>query len=412
MKKINHISWCLMMVLLVLAIASCKRNDGYNIAPISTDQTKPGVVTNVKVDNFSGGSFITYDLPNSDNILYVLAKYTIRNGVSRETKASYYIDTVRVEGFAKSDDYDVTLYTVSRANVMSDAVTVKVHPEEPGYLKVKPTVVISPDFGGINIKAFNPDKSEVGLILSTYNPTLQEDEVIDQHFSKTDSIDYAIRGYEAEPKTFKIFVTDKFGNVSDTVITTVTPLYEELLDKTKFTPYVLPSDSEIGYGWSLSNLWNGSIDGAGWHTNPGQPAPYVATWDVSKVYKLSRFILWERSNDGSTQYAFNHGNPKVFSLWGSDKSHPADAKLPVSAPVGAVVGDWTNLGNYTYPNPPSGAAPGSVTSADNDFVRAGVNFNVPFNSPSARFFRLAVSRSWSGGAFAHAMEISLYGKPE
>jgi hypothetical protein len=41
----------------------------------------------------------------------VLAKYQIRNGVSRETKSSYYTDTVNVEGFAKEADYEVTLYT-------------------------------------------------------------------------------------------------------------------------------------------------------------------------------------------------------------------------------------------------------------------------------------------------------------
>jgi hypothetical protein len=43
---------------------------------------------------------------------------------------------------------------------------------------------------------------------------------------------------------------------------------------------------------------------------------------------------------------------------------------------------------------------------------AGVGFNVPLTAPAVHFIRLAVGVTWSGGNFAHAMEISLYGKPE
>src|SRR5687768_12612552 len=118
----------LILILMMACLASCKKEES-NIEVISKDMTKPGVVNNVKVENLEGAARITYRLPNSENLLYVLARYNINDNRVRETKASYYTDTITVDGFARSQEYEVTLYAVSRANVMSDPVVVKVRPE-------------------------------------------------------------------------------------------------------------------------------------------------------------------------------------------------------------------------------------------------------------------------------------------
>jgi hypothetical protein len=77
MKKINRYSTKTVLWLGVLALAciigSCKKNEGFNTEPASTDKTKPGVITNIKVKNFHGGAYITYDLPK-------LGKYFVRAG--------------------------------------------------------------------------------------------------------------------------------------------------------------------------------------------------------------------------------------------------------------------------------------------------------------------------------------------
>ncbi|RZA00487.1 MAG: DUF4959 domain-containing protein [Sphingobacteriaceae bacterium] len=408
MKNIKLYCLQILCGLVLFGISACKENKGFN-DPVSSDTSKPGIVTNVKVDNFNGGSYITYDLPNSENILYVLAKYSIRNGVARETKASYYSDTVTVIGFEKSQEYDVTLYTVSRANVMSDPVTVTVHPDTPVYLMVKPTVEVNTDFGGINIRALNPDKREIGIVTVLFNPATNQMDVEDQYFTKSDSINFSLRGYDTQERDFGVYVTDQYGNISDTLFTKLSPLFETMLDKSKFTTFRLGSDTEIGYGWETRYLWDGRTDNSssGWHTNPGPPPPYVTTFGIGGSFKLSRFTLWERP----ANFAFNHGNPRNFSLWGSNLANPADAALPVSAPTGTVVGDWVCLQNYTYPNPPSGKPVGSTTAGDEEFVKAGVNFNVPLQAPAIRYIRFSVDRTWTGGNFAHAMELSFYGSP-
>ncbi|QEM11711.1 DUF4959 domain-containing protein [Mucilaginibacter rubeus] len=411
-KYLNHYLFMLFS-LAVAFITSCKRDDGDRM-PISKDGTKPGVITNVKIDNYNGGAHITYTLPKSDNLLYVLAKYQIRNGVSRETKASYYTDTVNVEGFAKEADYEVTLYAVSRSNVMSDAVKVTVHPKTPPYLLIRDQLNLQADFGGVNIQSLNPLKAEVGVILTGLDQTTKAMEVQDQHYTKLDTVDYSVRGYKSEPQNFGVYVTDRFGNISDTLSKTLTPLPEELLDKSKFSTYQLASDSKIGFGWILSNIWDNNINpsSSGWSTEPGAaPAPYVGSWDVGRSYKMSRFILYEKS-DSDLKFSFGHGNPKLFTIWGSNVDRPKDVQLPLASPVGTVVGDWVNMGNFKFPDPPSGLPPLAHNSADNAFVAAGVNFNFPLSAPPARYLRFAARETWSGGNFALFLEISLYGQPQ
>ncbi|HTN20248.1 MAG TPA: DUF5000 domain-containing lipoprotein [Pelobium sp.] len=396
------------LFILLVSFTACQKMDSYN-DPVSSDMTKPDVITNVKITNFNGGAYITYDLPQTENLLYVLAQYKINGKTTRETKSSFYSDTITVEGFAKSADYEVTLYAVSRANVKSDPVIVKVHPDTPPYLLIKPTIDFTADFGGINVTGKNPLKNPVGVIIIALDSSLNSLEVQDQYYTKLDTINYSVRGYNATPHKFGVYVTDQYGNVSDTIIKTVTPLYETLLDKSKFFAYKLPSDTEIGYGWDLPYFWDNKTDGSsnGWHTNPGATAPFIATFGIGKIAKLSRFILWERPNE----YAYGHGNPEDFTIWGSSKDSPQDAIMPLNSAIGTVVGDWVNLGNYHFPDPPSGLLPGSTNAQDEAFVRAGVNFNFAISNPKVKFIRFAVRQSWSHGDFAHAMEISLYGDP-
>ncbi len=409
MKNINRYSLQLLTCLLMIAVMSCKRNDGFNTTPVSTDKTKPGVITNVRVENFNGGANIVYDLPQSDNILYVLAKYTIRDKVSRETKSSYYKDTVVVNGFANSQDYQVTLNVVSRAEVMSDPVTVTVHPLTPVYELVRPTAAISADFGGVNVKALNPLKKNIGIIVTAFDDVTKTMEVQEQHFTKTDTIDFSLRGFTTAARDFGVYVTDEWGNISDTLKVNLNPLYEEALDKSKFEIYTLGSDDQLyeGGGWTVNNLWDGKLTDPGWHTASNSVPPFVCSFYVGKTYKLSRFTIFGRQG-----YEYGHGNPKDFSIWGSNKTLPADAVLPLTAPEGTVIGDWTNMGNFHWPPPPSGLPATTPNASDKAFFNLGAEFDVPFNAPSVKYMRLSISRTWEGGTLAHVLELTFFGKPE
>lgn len=396
------------LIVLIAGITSCKKNNGFNTV-ISEDKTKPLPVSNIKVDNFNGGANITYDLPNSQNILYVLAKYDINDNTPREAKSSYYQDTVVVDGFAKDKAYEVTLYTVTRANVMSDPVTVTVNPLKPIYLSVRPTLTLSADFGGVNVTGDNPLKKQISIVVMSYNSNTKSMEIEDQFLTKNAKIDYTVTGFASVQREFGVYITDKWGNISDTLQKPITPLYEEAIDKTKFSALNLNTDSPIDFGWTLPNLWNNQIDGNGWHTAYGVPLPYSCSFSIGKTYKLSRFVVYERTGD---RYTYKFANPKEFSLWGTNSSTPDDVRLPVRAEEGAVIGNWVNLGNFRFPDPPSGNLPTASNSADEDYVKKGVSFKVPFAAPSVKYLRLGVATLWGTEAAAHLMEVTPYGIPE
>jgi len=389
-------------------LLSCTKNDIYKI-PGSDDKTKPGVVTNIRVKNFKGGAILTYTLPDAQNLLYVVANYNINGKVARQTKSSYFLDTIRVEGFQSSKDYTVTLHAVTRANVQSDAVTVTVHPDTPYYQSIKKSLTIAADFGGVNVQALNTDKRAIGVNVISVDPADNKFAIKDQHYTSADTINYAVRGFSSTATKFGVFVTDQFGNISDTTIVTLTPLYEELLDKKKFFNYPTPSDAYIGYGGILPFLWDGftkEIGGAApWQTTIGPIQKRVqGTFGVGRTYKLSHFVMWPRG--------YGYANPKNFTIWGTNKDNPADAETPGGLKAGTVAGDWVVLGSYRFPDPPSGLPQGQTNAADQAFVEAGVSFDVPFTSPAVKYLRVVVKDTWFGLDYTYIEEMSFYGIPQ
>ncbi|SDD04425.1 DUF4959 domain-containing protein [Niabella drilacis] len=391
----------------LLLWVQCSRVADFN-HPVSTDKTKPGVVTNIKVKNFNGGAYITYTLPKSENILYVKANYVIneKNQKALETKSAYYSDTVTVEGFSESKEYEVTLRVVSRSNVESDPVTVKVHPDTPIYQLVGNTLSLGADFAGIRVDATNEARKNVGVVLVYKDPYYGRYVIRQQQFSNFKDIFFTSRGLDTLPKQVGVYATDKWGNISDTVFKTIKPLYETLLNKSKFSVYNLASDSPIGYGWVTANLWDNN-PGSGWHTPiPPGNIPVTVSFNLGTSAKLSRFLLWGRAD----VYYWGHGNPKYFTVWGSNSEQPADFTPPANSEEGQKIGEWINIGNYRFPDPPSGNAPSSPTAADKAWFNAGVEFIMPFNAPKVRFLRVVVTENWAGtNVFAHIMELSFYG---
>ncbi|MET0636076.1 MAG: DUF4959 domain-containing protein [Chitinophagaceae bacterium] len=408
MKKINYTKRLpFFMVVLILTtawIAGCKKLDS-DLGPVSTDMTKPGVVTDVKVENINGAAYISYALPDSKNILYVLARYSINADRIRETKSSYYNDTVFVDGFARAQEYEVTLYTVSRANVMSDPVLVKVNPLTPNYIVTNNGIEITPDFGGANFFGLNSNKAPLAVHLLVYNDATAKYDEQEPEYVSTDTIDLSIRNLDPTPHKVAVYTTDRFGNTSDTVFKTVTPFFETLLDKSQFFTYRLPTDATIGYGWEFRYFFDGNLGEPGWHTLSSPKT--IGTFGIGPLAKISRFVVWQRPPE-----FYGYQNTRKFTLWGSDKDSPADVTLPQNSAEGTIAGDWINLGNFVFPNPPSGLPPNQANAADKDFVAKGVNFRMPRIAPYVKYIRYECTQTWGGLDYINALEISLYGSPQ
>ncbi|ANI88329.1 hypothetical protein A9P82_02830 [Arachidicoccus ginsenosidimutans] len=411
----------LAFMLLIAVQYSCKKMEGYNTV-VSTDKTKPGPVTNVKITNLNGEAIITYDLPESSNILYVQATYKINDTASRQSKSSYYSDSIIVSGFAKSQDYDVILHVVSRADVKSDSVVVKVHPDTPPYLLTYATLFTQPTFGGVNIKAVNKTKSNIGIVTLFPNALTNRYEIIDQNYSNSDSVNYSLRGYDTLPKPFAFYVTDQYGNRSDTVFTTIKPIFEELMDKSKFQQYVLGTDVpnyQNGY-FNLPKLFDGDAsDNSTYATeqplttkNPLKPFlwPVWATFDMGQTAKLSRYVLNYRTG-GNNEFVWTSGAPQQWIMWGRADT-PQDELMPTDTtqlpPVGGMTpGGWINMGVFDGPPRP---ADNPLTNADITLWNAGFNFDLSFDLPPVRYIRFECLHIMGGtDNYFNMNEITFYG---
>src|SRR3546814_18659666 len=72
---------------------------------------------------------------------------------------------------------------------------------------------------------------------------------------------FSVRGFESKPTVFGVFVEDRWWNVSDTLVSELTPLFEEEIPK-PFQKYVLPTDNTTLYSSSvpMENLWDAGED--------------------------------------------------------------------------------------------------------------------------------------------------------
>jgi hypothetical protein len=418
MEKIyKAVCFPLLALALLFSQPGCKKTDGYNTIT-STDKTRPGIITNVKIANFNGGAYITYTLPNSSNILYVQATYAINDKRTRQTKSSYYSDTIMVSGFAKSQDYKVTLYVVSRAEVKSDSVVVTVHPDTPPYLLVLPTVKMAADFGGVNIIALNHLKADIGVI--TISPDVTNRlQIINQNYNNFDSLNYSLRGYDTIPKKFGIYITDEWDNVSDTVYATINPIFETQMAKSLFKPYVLSSDV-LPYDdlRKLDNLWDNNIKEPTYNTKqPITPLVWPAwmTFDMGQTAKLSRYTMVGRTGDAPGEFMWGYGTPQTWVIWGR-ADVPVDENMPDSTglpPLGqATPNGWINMGEFYAPPKPSGLPNPQFSSADLAFWQNGFPFNFSLSLPKVRYIRFECLTNMGGtNNFFDMNEMTFFGDP-
>ncbi|MVT10356.1 DUF4959 domain-containing protein [Chitinophaga tropicalis] len=419
MKKLNYSCILYFLILSVIAgISSCSKVSDYN-GPVVADKTKPDPPTNIRVSNFEGGAYIIYNIPKSQNTLYIVADYTINDstGAKRQTKTSYYSDTTVVEGFAESKEYTITLKTVTRSNVESDPVTVKIHPETPAYLMVAESLKLESTFGGVNATARNASGQGITIVYLYNDPAYGKYVIRQQKYFDALDINYPMRGFDTLPKQFGAYVTDRWGNKSPVTYATINPVYEILLDKSKFSAYSLASDIPTQNNFPIMKIWDGIVVGSlnnnFWHSQfdpiltPKPVKPYVITFGIGQLVSLSRFVFYQRN--GWDGHYWSDGEAEKFSIWGSASDVPRDAVLPEYAPVGTVLGDWINLGNFDFPAPPSGSPPSSPTQADIQWWSDGVGFELPVNSPKVKFLRFAVSKTWGGNEVAYITELTLYG---
>lgn len=398
--KISYNSIKFMIICLVFTNLNC-RKDG--IGPVGGSNVPPGPVSNAKVENEHGKAVISYTMPSNANLLYVKAVYEYAKGKTKEVKSSYYNNYLTVDGFADTLTHEVKLYAVTRNEIESKAVSVNVKPLTPPILEVFKTLKVAADFGGINVQAINQYKDNIAIVVLKKD-SLNHWQNITNVYSSSDSINSTYRGLDTVKQQFAFYVRDRWLNQTDTLFANLVPLYETILDISKFRALSLPTDVE-------ANIWTHSTVATLWDndyyywpkcvcTNPKILTPQWLSFDIGQTPTLSRIVIWdypEYLTAGRTYYY--GGDMKNFEIWGSNNP---DAD-----------GGWTNWTRLIegVESKPSGSAYGTQTDDDFQAARAGFSYSFPSNT-NYRYLRIKCLKNWSGLTYMTISEIRLYGQSE
>ncbi len=372
--------------------------------PLTADPTPPGPITNVEVNNMPGRVELRYTLPSSENLLYVRANYTLESGREMEVKASYYNNSMVLEGFRGGEQaVPVQVSTVNRSEVASEPIEVMVSPAPAPIFDVKESLSLTPDFGGLRVQAENPTGTDVAILIMIRDDAGDWEPIPNSIYTSQDTVNQAIRGYDTTALDLAIVVRDRWLNNTDTLFQTIQPLFETLIPTSGYRPIKLANDPPPFSYHQIEDLWDGLLT---WpdvyltlRDNPAEN--HTVTMDMGTVAKLSRVKMWQFPEPiGGIQTYYYLGVMKHFKIWGrTDQPDPS----------GSWDG-WIELGEYIVEKP-SGLPYGQQSNEDVLKGQSGEDFQIPLDAPPVRFIRIQNLENWAGRESLAISEMLLYGDP-
>jgi hypothetical protein len=390
------------MIYCMLALFSLYACSETELQPIEKNSKAPGKVNVTNIESTPGGGIITYTLPSDPDLLYVMARYE-EKGIQREFKASFYTNRLIIDGLSKEENYPVSLTAVNRSGKASEVVSVNILPLKPPVREVFESLKGAPTFGGIEISYENSSKAfvAIGVLTTDAEGAFYEH---DTYYSSQANAKFSVRGFGEEEREFRLYVKDKWGNVSDTTSFRVTPIGETELNKSLFREMKLRGDADCtAWGGQMRYIWDGRIVGdaegqTGMHTgNVATGAPMYVTFDLGVVATLSRFKLWAVMDD---KHIYNDMSPRNYEVWGRTE--------PISATDnGEFFPYWFKIGELENIKP-SGLPTGSLTDDDRAAARRGDELVLDYNVYTTRYIRILCTKNWNGNTNMTFSEVSFW----
>ncbi|MDD7885135.1 DUF5000 domain-containing lipoprotein [Flavivirga sp. 57AJ16] len=383
-----------LLTILSLFMYSCGEEE--SIGQQALDSIPPGQVSNVEIINTPGGALITYSTPVDEDLLYIKAVYSRREGEISESKASQYADTLVIEGFGSTIERQVQLVSVDRSRNESEPVNVTIAPLEPPVNTIAASLDIIEDFGGITSTWFNEDKAEISIVLQEVDTLLNEFVPLETYYSSAQEGKFSIYGLDTIPRNIQAFIQDRWENRSPIKDYTITPLYETEFEKSKFALVNLPGDGPHHNAWVPSNIWNGTAEPNGYSSQGGQGIwPQSITIDLGVIGRLSRIKVYQRKEIDA--YVYAEGNLKRFEVWGAE-----------TIDLSGNWDSWTKLGDFESIKP-SGLPFGQFSDEDKAVAYNGEDFSFLSSNPKIRYIRILVKETWAGGDNFQIMELDIFG---
>lgn len=401
---------------LLVFYAGCKEDLGIEPARIGA---KPSPLTNLQFQSIPGGATISYTLPNDPDLRYVVAEYTLENGTRMVSKASVYDNQVRVQGFAKVDQYKVVLKAVSVGDVASDPVNLTITTGQPNYITIAKSfegdAAFYATFGGVNAKYLNEDAENIVIRIFKW----QKDTTTGQYHWATINETYTKavegiirvrdqRGLEPVTTDYAVVVRDQWKNMSDTIKRRLTPLAE-----TEFTgikvlqppamaafdtasnlngDYTVRSTASNGESMQIAFFDGTAANPIGakqwWGLNAPLPMQFTLDLGAGKAVQLSNIKMWSRITT-PPENLFKATHIKEFEVYASNNP--------------AADGSWDSWTYITtgYSNRPSGLTfPAEPTAEDITYAKAGEDFEIDWpDAGRYRYFRIKITAMWDGALY-------------
>ncbi|PHN02717.1 DUF5000 domain-containing lipoprotein [Flavilitoribacter nigricans] len=401
MKRVLYLNIAIWLSAALLFVA-CEAEEGP--VPLESNSNPPGQLTNIQVENLKGKVRLRYTLPEDEDLLYVRANYTLENGETVEVKSSFYNNFMLLEGFRGEQDVPVQLRTVNRSEVASEPVEISVNPLLAPIFDVFSTLKVETDFGGVRITATNEDKDDVSILVMNRNDLGDWEPLPNSIYTSSLDINQSIRGYDTTAVDFAITIRDRWLNTTDTLFTTLKPLYETLIPTSGYRPVRLLNDQPPYPENRVEYLWDGQFFWPNvWLTLRSDPSQdHTVTVDMGTTAKLSRIKMWQYPEwVGGVQTYYYLGAMKEFRIWGTNETPD---------PSGSFDG-WTLLGEYEVTKP-SGLPYGQQSNEDVLSATAGEDFEIPFDAPPVRYIRVQNLENFAGQESLAIAEMLMYGAPK
>jgi hypothetical protein len=408
-KRLKRIALLLFVVILC---GACSEEEFNGQFPVKKTTPSPVTVLPDGVVNFAGGAAITYQLPDETDLLYVKAVCQKPDGSVLEERASVFSNTLTLKGFGRSTTAKVKLITVDRNRNESIPVEVDIHPDDSPIYEIFESLQVRESFGGMVVRWDNPLKESIVVSVSRRNVE-NEYENIETFYSAAEAAGYSVRGQDAVKSDFAFSIRDVYHNYTDTKELSITPFYEELLDKNKFIPVAASSKFVLSIWGStdMSILWNGNLIRADLTNlyqmnNPnanaaiGESGCYFAI-NLGVKAKLSRFRYWGRND-----YFFRLSNARFIQMYGTND--PAVGTNPESDNS-----QWILLNPEMFVSFRPSGLDSSVAATDEDYAYAmeGEEFEFPLESPAVQWVRFYCVENWTGSNGLNCVEIRFWGDP-
>lgn len=434
---------------LSIGMMSCM--DSYlGIEQIETGSGTPEKLIVNKVTPKRGALEVHFTLPSDPNIAQVVASYTNNKGKEVEFKVSRYSSSILVEGFTGTDEKTVKLVCINGSGKESETTIIKEAPLLSPVEVAYNTMSTQPTFGGVRVDWKNQDAQALAIhvltedILQVGVVSLVEDPT--KTIYNRDSVNtFAyVRQYPSIEQKFGFTISDKWGNRTDTLLSSLTPYEEERIDYdrikevTFFNPttyggsrdygiYAVNSATGIqndanahGNAYVAQTIFNGDNAGNQYYAykfikNLADPNPanremvndVYSTFDLNMEVRLSRIVIFPRVH---ISYTYARSSPKRFRIWGTnDENNQRWTKFPEN---------WTLVGEYEGPEP---VTAGSPTQEEIDWFNNKQEYSIiddninPEGNPSAsfRYLRLQLMESYNPTeAYYTINEMEMYGVVE